>query len=462
MSAPVLHLIGDGVTTNFPVTFPFYNESDLEVYGGLDSKTLNVHYTITGAPVDSVKSLGVVSFYTAPALNEKLTIVRNTTETRLTDFNAAAYFEEKLLDGEFDNYLRMLEDTKQLVKAAPHFSPQDYGSVDGVLPPAIPHGILQVNAAGDGFDYVLMGDLPEFVDAVRRAEAARDAAEGFESLSFDNQFNAASAYLGCEAAKASANIYQSNAASAYLGCEAAKAYANTYQELSGQYANHPYGFNIPNTTARKSALHWAEQARINSNQTFESGGLFTPTSGGEYPNVSSLVKDTIYIANIVNAPHSYTFATGGLVGETIKSGDYFFYDLSSNTFKIVKVQYDLNAHDYTCLVNAVGTGAPHETLDGSIPATTAVNSRYLLTNPFGINTPVRVTAEVFLNGVWSDTGFIFSGGGYGVAASYIQGEGIVVQTGRNAIEATSNNGGGGHGLTNSITSAPAFRVHVWK
>ncbi len=439
MSAPVLHLIGDGVTTNFPVTFPFYNESDLEVYGGLDSKTLNVHYTITGAPVDSVKSLGVVSFYTAPALNEKLTIVRNTTETRLTDFNAAAYFEEKLLDGEFDNYLRMLEDTKQIVKAAPHFSPQDYATVDGLLPPAIPHGVLQVNAAGDGFDYVLMGNLPEFADAVRRAEAARDAAEGFESLSFDNQFNAASAYLGCEEAKT---------------------YANIYQELSGQYANHPYGFNIPNTTARKSAYHWAEQARINSNQTFESGGLFTPTSGGEYPNVLSLVKDTIYIANIINAPHSYTFATGSLVGETIKSGDYFFYDLSSNTFKIVKVQYDLNAHDYTCLVKAVGTGAPHETLDGSIPATTTTDQRYLLANPFGINIPVKVTAEVFLNGVWSDTGFSHSSG---ISAKYVQGQGIVVQTGGDAISGLSNVNGGGHDLTGSnVTSAPAFRVHVWK
>ena len=51
----------------------------------------------------------------------------------------------------------------------------------------------------------------------------------------------------------------------------------------------------------------------------------------------------------------------------------------------------------TCLVNATGTGAPHETVTAQLPVNIAINSRYVLPNPFGVNTPVECWAEVFAN-----------------------------------------------------------------
>lgn len=120
----------------------------------------------------------------------------------------------------------------------------------------------------------------------------------------------------------------------------------------------------------------------------------------------------------------------------------------------------------TCLVNAVGTGAPHETVVAQLPANVSINSRYVLTNPFGINVPVECWAEIFTNNRWARTGFMYgsngsSSGGYGTTASYVQGEGVVVQTGGNAVVTTSINSGSGHNTFAVITSAPC-RVFVRK
>ena len=115
----------------------------------------------------------------------------------------------------------------------------------------------------------------------------------------------------------------------------------------------------------------------------------------------------------------------------------------------------------TCLVNATGTGAPHETVATQLPANIAINSRYVIPNPFGNNTPVICWAEVFANGVWSNAGWIYSAGGYGTEASYVQGVGVVIQTGGTAIATLSNNSGGGHGINTNVVSAPC-RVFVRK
>lgn len=119
----------------------------------------------------------------------------------------------------------------------------------------------------------------------------------------------------------------------------------------------------------------------------------------------------------------------------------------------------------TCLVNATGTGAPHETVATQLPANITNNSRYVLPNPFGNNTPVICWAEIFANGKWSRTGFVFTDSnvnGLGTDASYVQGEGIVVQTGGQALLARSPTSGSGHGITTStVTSAPC-RVFVRK
>lgn len=137
-------------------------------------------------------------------------------------------------------------------------------------------------------------------------------------------------------------------------------------------------------------------------------------------------------------------------------------DLSARMSVVEGKVATLEQRKSTCLVNATGTGAPHETVVTQLPANIAINSRYVLPNPFGNNTPVICWAEVFTNGKWSRTGFVFANtSGYGTDASYVQGEGVVVQTGGNALVATSRDTGSGHGTTVAVTSA-LCRVFVRK
>ena len=112
-----------------------------------------------------------------------------------------------------------------------------------------------------------------------------------------------------------------------------------------------------------------------------------------------------------------------------------------------------------CLVNALGTGAPNELVSAALPANIALNSRYVLTNPFGVNTPVIVWAEVFYNSKWARTGHST---GYGVSASYVQGEGIILQTGQNSVFGVSNTYGGGHGAASAVVTSAPCRVFIQK
>lgn len=116
----------------------------------------------------------------------------------------------------------------------------------------------------------------------------------------------------------------------------------------------------------------------------------------------------------------------------------------------------------TCLVNAVGTGAPHETVSAGLPVniTTTIN-RYVLQNPFGVNTPVNCIAEVFVGGEWINTGFIYDGAGQGVRASYKQGEGIILRTANQYLVGNPIQTGGTSTTTNTATSAPC-RVFVMR
>lgn len=118
----------------------------------------------------------------------------------------------------------------------------------------------------------------------------------------------------------------------------------------------------------------------------------------------------------------------------------------------------------TCLVNSVGTGAPHETVVTQLPANIAVNSRYVLPNPFGNNVPVECWAELLIGGKWSRVSWIYdSSGGWGAVACYVQGEGVILQTGSYRLLWDSNKMGGGHGHSSgsTLTAAPC-RVFVRK
>lgn len=130
----------------------------------------------------------------------------------------------------------------------------------------------------------------------------------------------------------------------------------------------------------------------------------------------------------------------------------------------------LETRKYTTLIPAtLPAGAPHdthETVETQLPTTISNDTRYVLPNPFGANARVQAIAELYVNGKWAEPGWDGNTGtgalAYGVRATYVQGEGIVVQTGATTVIVASKLGGGGHGYSGaSLTSAPC-RVFVRK
>lgn len=96
------------------------------------------------------------------------------------------------------------------------------------------------------------------------------------------------------------------------------------------------------------------------------------------------------------------------------------------------------------------------------PATVAINSRYVMPNPFP-GFQVVCVAELFIDGTWGDTGWAYSsgvGGGYGTKASQSSSDGIVVQTGASAVSAKGGNTGGI--FPSHVTTPTQCRVKVWK
>lgn len=99
------------------------------------------------------------------------------------------------------------------------------------------------------------------------------------------------------------------------------------------------------------------------------------------------------------------------------------------------------------------------------PANIEKNSRYEMDNPFP-NQLVICEAELFINGLWGRTDFVYSSassGGFGVSVGQIlESDKIVIQTGSKAVTtAESGTGGTIIGITSSLISVPC-RIKVWR
>lgn len=100
-------------------------------------------------------------------------------------------------------------------------------------------------------------------------------------------------------------------------------------------------------------------------------------------------------------------------------------------------------------------------------ASIAVNSRTVLANPFGNNTPVMCIAEIFHATLqtWIATNWVTNltaNSAYGLSAWYHEGEGIILRAGQAGF--ITGSGGSGSSIdppANYATASPA-RIHVWK
>lgn len=102
---------GDGTQTAFPYNFLIHAEEDLRVStittAGVESvKTLNAHYTVSGAGTGS----GTVAFATAPASGLIVNIERNTARTQTVDLVENDSFPAETNEGVYDKLTMMIQE----------------------------------------------------------------------------------------------------------------------------------------------------------------------------------------------------------------------------------------------------------------------------------------------------------------------------------------------------------------
>lgn len=241
----------------------------------------------------------------------------------------------------------------------------------------------------------------------------------------------------------------------------------TNADLAEKWATNPE--DTPVEPGKYSALHWAEKAKYNANQTFISGGLFTPTSSQEYPDVSAIVRDTIWIIEFASHDDTYTFTGGQLSGDTVKNGDMIFWDTPQNTWSIIPTSISgvlsVNGKPGPApVITASDIGSPALDGDNNISVNTVktTKDRYVGTIPSYATIPFRnnTTNDNDLNFANLDTfkAFLnYSSADFDITELKYSGE-VRAETNDTGLEV--KNDGGVQLLANNTASSDAAEVHA--
>ena len=110
--SPRIQYTGDGAVTAFTYPFPIFTNADIEVYEDATLKTITTDYTVTGA---GVSTGGTVTFVTAPASGVVVTLLRNLTIERTTDFQESGEFRSQVINDELDKQVAMSQQVNDRV-----------------------------------------------------------------------------------------------------------------------------------------------------------------------------------------------------------------------------------------------------------------------------------------------------------------------------------------------------------
>ena len=132
---------GNGVTTAFAVSFPFFASDELEVIeritstGAETTKALTTDYTVTGGD----GSTGTVTMLTAPASGRTLTIRRNTDRTQETDYPENDPFPAASHERALDRLTAIVQEVERDQTGRALLVAKTDGAV-GVLPNSVDRG----------------------------------------------------------------------------------------------------------------------------------------------------------------------------------------------------------------------------------------------------------------------------------------------------------------------------------
>jgi hypothetical protein len=132
---------GDGIATQFAVTFPFFEEDELEVILLVDAtgleypQLLNTDYTVTGGAQGlAIPTTGQVEMTVKPAVGETLIIRRTTDREQQIDFTRGGPLAPNSLEGGLDRATMINQEDEEAKNRSLRFPKSDDPSLDAELP----------------------------------------------------------------------------------------------------------------------------------------------------------------------------------------------------------------------------------------------------------------------------------------------------------------------------------------
>ena len=129
---PWIQYAGNGSQTQFDFSFPIFEDGDLKVYLGASETPETAGYAVAGA---GQSTGGRVTFVTPPENGVAVTLLRDVTIKRVTDFTESGDFRASVINNELDRLTAVAQQLSTLIGRAVRLADTDAaGAVQ--LPPA--------------------------------------------------------------------------------------------------------------------------------------------------------------------------------------------------------------------------------------------------------------------------------------------------------------------------------------
>jgi len=198
---------GDGAVTAFTYPFPIFDDADIEVYEDATLKTISTDYTVSGA---GLSTGGTVTFVTAPASAVVVTLLRNLTIERTTDFQESGEFRSQVINDELDKQVAMAQQVNDKLNRSLRLASTD-PDVTLTLPLKASRASKVLAFDSSGNAAVSTMDLSTIENGATSAAASATAAATSETNAATSETNAAtSATNAASSATAAATAAASN------------------------------------------------------------------------------------------------------------------------------------------------------------------------------------------------------------------------------------------------------------
>lgn len=326
--SPRVQYAGDGVQTVFIFPFPIFSASDLKVY--VDGIPVASGFSVTGA---GESAGGDVTFDTAPTDGASITLVRELTIERTTDFQEGGAFRARSVNDELDRqtaFIQQVDDQSarsvQLHTTDPSSSLtlpsrddranrllgfDETGALQAVVTPGFWRGDWTTGTAYQLHDSIrdpVSTNLFVCVSTHISGVFATDTASGKWQLAVDVG-SVATATIAAETAHAGAVAAASSAAASQSVAAAAEA-------LAEEWAENNEDVDVTGHPGAYSAKHWAAKAETalapwiaRANQTKAEAGTdnttyMSPLRTAQHVNarIGTATGDLVALENVGGTP----------------------------------------------------------------------------------------------------------------------------------------------------------------